>query len=67
VQSYTKSLWILEHPFDDSYIDDDELSSSFLPTVTQGTRFGFTVGPVLLSGREAEVEKTEKDRERDAR
>ncbi|KAJ3417578.1 SWI/SNF chromatin-remodeling complex subunit [Chytridiales sp. JEL 0842] len=67
IQSYSKSLWLLEHPFDDSYIDDDELAASFLPPISQATRQHYPVGPLLLLGREAEVEKTEKDRERDAR
>ncbi|KAI8853135.1 hypothetical protein BC829DRAFT_440146 [Chytridium lagenaria] len=80
VQIYTKSLLILDHPFDDTPVDDDELAACFLEPVAPksfgedshnyflrepASRDAFS--PLLLLSRELEAEKVEKDKERDAR
>ncbi|KAJ3105688.1 SWI/SNF chromatin-remodeling complex subunit [Phlyctochytrium planicorne] len=78
-QIYSKSLFLLEHPFDDTPIDDDELAACFLDPInyTVGTETVNnlvreasaldTFSPALLTKREPENEKVEKDKERDAR
>jgi hypothetical protein len=58
------------HPFDGSPIQDDDLRQSFLPPVTNIIRKEDTVDqhtPILVELTEAEIDKIEKDRERDAR
>ncbi|KAJ3327077.1 SWI/SNF chromatin-remodeling complex subunit [Blyttiomyces sp. JEL0837] len=69
VQIFQKSLFLLEHPFDNTPVDDDELAGCFLKPLTSGVRAPPNIyyEPYLLQGRELEQEKGEKDRERDAR
>ncbi|KAJ3194170.1 SWI/SNF chromatin-remodeling complex subunit [Irineochytrium annulatum] len=76
LQIFTKSLHLLEHPFDESPVDDEELATCFLEPIQQTDGKASVVrdnvskqsyGPALLLGREPEVERLEKDRERDAR
>ena len=58
------------HPFDGSPIQDDDLRQSFLPPVTNIIRKEDRVDqhtPILVELTEAEIDKIEKDRERDAR
>ncbi|CAG8686047.1 519_t:CDS:2, partial [Scutellospora calospora] len=60
----------LGHPFDGSPIQDDDLRQNFLPPVTNIIRREDAVEqhtPLLVELTEAEIEKIEKDRERDAR
>jgi hypothetical protein len=72
LQSYAKSLLLVEHHFDGKPVDDEELASCFLPAVSKGpTRrdaISATIfGPQLLELRHAEIAKLEKDREREFR
>jgi hypothetical protein len=70
IQIYVKSLILVGHPFDGSPIQDDDLRQSFLPPVTNIIRKEDTVDqhtPILVELTEAEIDKIEKDRERDAR
>ncbi|CAG8786662.1 8631_t:CDS:2, partial [Gigaspora rosea] len=60
----------LGHPFDGSPIQDDDLRQNFLPPVTNIIRREDAVEqhtPLLVELTEAEIDKIEKDRERDAR
>ncbi|KAJ3300690.1 SWI/SNF chromatin-remodeling complex subunit [Borealophlyctis nickersoniae] len=72
VQIYAKSLLLVDHHFDGSAVDDDELEQCFLPPVdpkailrTPKQRSLF--GPFYNAVTDIEIEKMEKDRERDAR
>ncbi|PKY53733.1 SNF5-domain-containing protein [Rhizophagus irregularis] len=70
IQIYVKSLILVGHPFDGSPIQDDDLRQSLLPPVTNIIRKEDTVDqhtPILVELTEAEIDKIEKDRERDAR
>jgi SWI/SNF-related matrix-associated actin-dependent regulator of chromatin subfamily B member 1 len=69
IQLFERSLFILDHPFDDSYIDDDDLATSFLFPVSNAVlpKPRDSGEPYLLIGRDHEIEKVDKDRERDAR
>ncbi|KAJ1551515.1 SWI SNF, matrix associated, actin dependent regulator of chromatin, sub b, member 1, partial [Cladochytrium tenue] len=71
VQTYERSLFILEHPFDGATpIDDEDLAACFLPPVTRGLRpLGdlYAGEPYLVVTRDLEAERADKDRERDAR
>jgi SWI/SNF-related matrix-associated actin-dependent regulator of chromatin subfamily B protein 1 len=68
VQTYQKSLFLIGHPSDGSPIQDDDLRSSFLPSLTCGARAidqvpSFT--PLLNYLSDGELEKNEKDRDKD--
>ncbi|KAF8892911.1 hypothetical protein BD779DRAFT_1467981 [Infundibulicybe gibba] len=68
VQIYQKSLFLVGHPLDGSAIQDEELRSSFLPSLTSGARpldqvQSFT--PLLNYLSDGEIERTEKDRDKD--
>ncbi|CAG8436602.1 9377_t:CDS:10 [Diversispora eburnea] len=70
VQIYVKSLILVGHPFDGSPVQDDDLRQSFLPPITNIIRKEDSVDqhtPILVELTEAEIDKIEKDRERDAR
>ncbi|CAJ0837408.1 4031_t:CDS:2 [Entrophospora sp. SA101] len=70
IQIYVKSLMLVGHPFDGMSVQDDDLRQSFLPPVSNIIRKEDAVDtytPVLIELSEAEIEKIEKDRERDAR
>ncbi|CAG8617646.1 1714_t:CDS:10 [Cetraspora pellucida] len=70
IQIYVKSLILVGHPFDGSPIQDDDLRQNFLPPVTNIIRREDAVEqhtPLLVELTEAEIDKIEKDRERDAR
>ncbi|CAI2184367.1 17179_t:CDS:10, partial [Funneliformis geosporum] len=70
VQIYVKSLILVGHPFDGSPVQDDDLRQSLLPPVTNIIRREDSVDqhtPILVELTEAEIDKIEKDRERDAR
>ncbi|PPQ68608.1 hypothetical protein CVT24_005426 [Panaeolus cyanescens] len=68
VQAYQKSLFLVGHPSDGSAIQDEELKQSFLPSLVSGARplqevESFT--PVLYQPSDAELERTEKERDKD--
>ncbi|ORY02912.1 SNF5-domain-containing protein, partial [Basidiobolus meristosporus CBS 931.73] len=67
---YMKSLLLLGYSFDGSPIYDGELASSFLPNVIEAIRDEESVDqytPMLVELTDAEVEKLERDRERETR
>ncbi|KAI9025326.1 hypothetical protein CLU79DRAFT_745061 [Phycomyces nitens] len=67
---YIKSLLLVGHEFNDSPVTDDDLKHSFLPILKSIIREGEQVErftPALLELTDAEVEKIEKDRMREAR
>ncbi|CAG8627324.1 11846_t:CDS:10 [Dentiscutata erythropus] len=66
----TTELGLGGHPFDGSSIQDDDLRQNFLSPVTNIIRREDAVEqhtPLLVELTEAEIDKIEKDRERDAR
>ncbi|CAG8454110.1 14633_t:CDS:10 [Ambispora leptoticha] len=70
VQIYVKSLILVGHPFDGSTVQDDDLRQNFLPALSSVIRKEEQVDqhtPILVELTEAEIDKIEKDRERDAR
>ncbi|CAG8627522.1 803_t:CDS:10, partial [Ambispora gerdemannii] len=70
VQIYVKSLILVGHPFDGSNVQDDDLRQNFLPALSSVVRKEEQVDqhtPILVELTEAEIDKIEKDRERDAR
>ncbi|KAI8332305.1 hypothetical protein BC941DRAFT_359363 [Chlamydoabsidia padenii] len=69
VHVYTKSLLLVGHEFDGPVVDDD-LKHSFLPFLKTVTRDADTVErftPALMELSDAELQKNEKDRLREAR
>ncbi|RUS18968.1 hypothetical protein BC937DRAFT_88126, partial [Endogone sp. FLAS-F59071] len=70
IHVYVKSLLLIGHDFDGSPIQDDDLRQSFMPAVSNVIREEDAVEnftPVLIDLSDAEIDKIEKDRERDAR
>ncbi|KAI0822438.1 hypothetical protein BC628DRAFT_1417718 [Trametes gibbosa] len=68
VQIYQKSLFLVGHPSDGSAVQDDDLRMSLLPSLVSGARSmeqveAFT--PILQYLSESEIEKNEKDREKE--
>lgn len=68
VQTYQKSLFLVGHPSDGTAVLDDDLRLSFLPSLTSAARpvdqvQSFT--PLLNYLSDGEIEKNEKDREKD--
>ncbi|KAB8239183.1 hypothetical protein BDV23DRAFT_80841 [Aspergillus alliaceus] len=70
-QLFTKSLYILSHPFDGRPIDDPDLKSAFLPTPLSSSFRPFQAAkeftPYLYELNEAELERTEVSISRDQR
>ncbi|KAF9892441.1 SWI/SNF chromatin-remodeling complex subunit [Aspergillus nanangensis] len=70
-QLFTKSLYILSHPFDGRPIDDPDMKTSFLPTPITSTFRPFQAAkeftPYLYELNEAELERTEVSISRDQR
>lgn len=69
VHIYTKSLLLVGHEFDGPVVDDD-LKHSFLPLLRDVVRDADAVDrftPAILELSEAELQKNEKDRLREAR
>ncbi|KAE8134395.1 hypothetical protein BDV38DRAFT_162530 [Aspergillus pseudotamarii] len=70
-QLFTKSLYILSHPFDGRPIDDPDLKSAFLPTPLASSFRPFQAAkeftPYLYELNEAELERTEVSISRDQR
>ncbi|KAJ2914946.1 hypothetical protein MD484_g5439, partial [Candolleomyces efflorescens] len=68
VQAYQKSLFLVGHPSDGTAIQDDELRQSFLPPLVSGSRPVSDVSmftPTLNYLSDGEIERTEKEREKD--
>ena len=68
MQIYQKSLFLVGHPSDGSAVQDDDLRMSLLPSLTSGARSMEQVSaftPQLNYLSESELEKNEKDREKD--
>ncbi|OBZ66973.1 hypothetical protein A0H81_13301 [Grifola frondosa] len=68
VQIYQKSLFLVGHPSDGSAVQDDDLRMSLLPSLSTGARsmdqvIAFT--PLLNYLSEGEVERNEKEREKE--
>ncbi|KAG9226723.1 hypothetical protein CCMSSC00406_0008423 [Pleurotus cornucopiae] len=68
VQAYQKSLFLIGHPSDGALVQDDDLRMSFLPSLTSGARSisevqAFT--PLLNYLSDGEIEKNEKERDKD--
>ncbi|KAE8154743.1 hypothetical protein BDV25DRAFT_147363 [Aspergillus avenaceus] len=70
-QLFTKSLYILSHPFDGRPIDDPDLKTAFLPTPLSSSFRPFQAAkeftPYLYELNEAELERTEVSISRDQR
>jgi len=68
---YAKSLLLIGHTFDGSPIIDDELRDAFLPSLDNGYRIkkkGWEMmGPSLMTLRQGEVDRLEREMDRDAR
>lgn len=67
---YIKSLLLTGHEFNGSSIVDDELRQSFLPALKSTFRETDAVErftPAILELTDAEIDKLEKDRMREAR
>ncbi|KAF9473240.1 SNF5-domain-containing protein [Pholiota conissans] len=68
VQTYQKSLFLVGHPSDGTTVQDDDLKQSFLPSLTSGARPSSEVGlftPLLNYLSDGELERTEKERDKD--
>ncbi|KAJ3180015.1 SWI/SNF chromatin-remodeling complex subunit [Geranomyces variabilis] len=72
VQTFAKSLLLVDHQFDGQPIDDEDLSSCFLAPldrmhVIRTGKDKAIFGPYYNPVSDVEIEKMEKDRERDTR
>ncbi|RDB23387.1 SWI/SNF chromatin-remodeling complex subunit snf5 [Hypsizygus marmoreus] len=68
VQTYQKSLFLVGHPSDGSVVQDDDLRLSFLPSLSSAARPTDQVQsytPLLNYLSDGEIEKNEKDRDKD--
>jgi SWI/SNF-related matrix-associated actin-dependent regulator of chromatin subfamily B protein 1 len=68
VQTYQKSLFLVGHPSDGSAVQDDEIKQSFLPSLVSGARPVSEVQqftPLLNYLSDGELERTEKERDKD--
>ncbi|KAF9037383.1 SNF5-domain-containing protein [Hymenopellis radicata] len=68
IQTYQKSLFLVGHPSDGTPVQDDELRGAFLPSLSSATRptdqvQAFT--PLLNSLSDGEIERHEKERDKD--
>jgi SWI/SNF-related matrix-associated actin-dependent regulator of chromatin subfamily B member 1 len=69
-QMYTKSLFLVGHPFDGRVVEDEDIRSSLLPTLTNALHPDDQVvkhAPLLYELSEAEIERQDKDQDREAR
>jgi SWI/SNF-related matrix-associated actin-dependent regulator of chromatin subfamily B member 1 len=69
-QMYTKSLFLVGHPFDGRVVEDEDIRSSLLPTITSALHPDDQVvkhAPLLYELSEAEIERQDKDQDREAR
>ncbi|KAJ3014368.1 SWI/SNF chromatin-remodeling complex subunit [Thoreauomyces humboldtii] len=72
IQTFAKSLLLVDHQFNGAPIDDDELSSCFLApvdpvSVYRSVKDKAMFGPYYNAVTDLEIEKMEKDRDRDTR
>jgi SWI/SNF-related matrix-associated actin-dependent regulator of chromatin subfamily B protein 1 len=69
-QMYTKSLFLVGHPFDGRVVEDEDIRTSLLPTLTSALHPDDQVvrhAPLLYELSEAEIERQDKDQDREAR
>jgi len=69
-QMYTKSLFLVGHPFDGRVVEDEDIRSALLPTLTGALHPEDQVvkhAPLLYELSEAEIERQDKDQDREAR
>jgi SWI/SNF-related matrix-associated actin-dependent regulator of chromatin subfamily B protein 1 len=69
-QMYTKSLFLVGHPFDGRVVEDDDIRTSLLPTLASALHPDDQVvrhAPLLYELSEAEIERQDKDQDREAR
>jgi SWI/SNF-related matrix-associated actin-dependent regulator of chromatin subfamily B member 1 len=69
-QMYTKSLFLVGHPFDGRVVEDEDIRSSLLPTLTSALHADdqvVTHAPQLYELSEAEIERQDKAQDREAR
>lgn len=69
-QMYTKSLFLVGHPFDGRVVEDEDIRSSLLPTLASALHPEDQVvkhAPLLYELSEAEIERQDKDQDREAR
>ncbi|KAI8919323.1 hypothetical protein DFJ77DRAFT_427877 [Powellomyces hirtus] len=72
IQTFAKSLLLVDHQFDGTPIDDEDLAACFLPPVDRlhvhrSLKDKAMFGPYYNPVTDLEIEKMEKDRERDTR
>ncbi|KAJ3046746.1 SWI/SNF chromatin-remodeling complex subunit, partial [Rhizophlyctis rosea] len=72
LQTYAKSLLLVDHHFDGSPVDDDELVQCFLPPLDEKAIFRAPkqkalFQPMYIGVTDLEIERMEKDMERDTR
>jgi SWI/SNF-related matrix-associated actin-dependent regulator of chromatin subfamily B protein 1 len=68
VQMYQKSLFLVGHPSDGSAVQDEDLRTSFLPSLSSGARSIDQVGsftPLLNYLSDGDIERNEKEREKE--
>ncbi|KAH6910743.1 hypothetical protein BKA70DRAFT_1271401 [Coprinopsis sp. MPI-PUGE-AT-0042] len=68
VQTYQKSLFLVGHLSDGTLVQDDELRQAFLPSLVSGARIPAEVSlytPTLNYLSDGEIERTEKERDKD--
>ena len=68
VFAYKKSLYLVGHTSDASNVQDEELRQAFLPSLTSGARPSDQVAaftPSLYYASDGEIERSEKERERE--
>ncbi|KAJ3536080.1 hypothetical protein NMY22_g6197 [Coprinellus aureogranulatus] len=68
VAAFQKSLFLVGHPSDGTAVQDDELRQAFLPSLITGARPVSEVAhftPTLNYLSDGEIERTEKEREKD--
>lgn len=68
VFAYKKSLYLVGHTSDASGVQDEELRQAFLPSLTSGARPADQVSaftPTLYYASDGEIERSEKERERE--
>ena len=71
IQVLAKSLVLVDHKFDGSIVEEEELANCFLPAVIQARRIGLeawgTFGPSLMELRDIDTDRLDKDYDRETR
>ncbi|KXN82368.1 SWI/SNF chromatin-remodeling complex subunit SNF5 [Leucoagaricus sp. SymC.cos] len=68
IHMFQKSLFLVGHPFDGTPIQDEELRQAFLPSLATGARSMDQVQiytPLLNSVSDSDIERSEKEREKE--